>query len=375
MLTIDKIKEFSKKHRAILFFMAGFSFDVVTAHRIDALLGILHQGLYLTLSGGLIVLEWLNRRTPIVLSGRVAKVWSYHLEAVHFLLGTLLSLYTFFYFKSASLFTSVGFMIFLAGILIANEFAPVKHHERWGWIARFGLWSLCLISYFTYLIPILLGYIGTGPFLLALLASTLFVGMVSGLLQRKRTLTSFEKRELWLPVIVVQVLFTALYFLRWIPPVPLAVHYIGVYHGVRGISDSDRQNADSIDRDARYALVYTRSRWKFWQKGDQAFLARPGDALYGFVQVFSPSRIREEIKLRWLWKDPRRGYQAADAISLPIVGGRDQGYRGYMVKNNFSPGDWRLQVETRDGRELGRMYFTIEADPSTEPRTERVEFR
>jgi hypothetical protein len=42
------------------------------------------------------------------------------------------------------------------------------------------------------------------------------------------------------------------------------------------------------------------------------------------------------------------------------VGGREEGFRGYGVKTNYQPGDWKVQVETADGREIGRIYFDVE---------------
>jgi len=30
------------------------------------------------------------------------------------------------------------------------------------------------------------------------------------------------------------------------------------------------------------------------------------------------------------------------------------------VKANYQPGRWKVQVETTDGREIGRIYFRLE---------------
>ena len=64
--------------------------------------------------------------------------------------------------------------------------------------------------------------------------------------------------------------------------------------------------------------------------------------------------------MRWFWKPEGRGWALQDAIAINIVGGREQGFRGYGVKSNFQPGSWRVQVETTDGREIGRVYFDLE---------------
>jgi hypothetical protein len=51
---------------------------------------------------------------------------------------------------------------------------------------------------------------------------------------------------------------------------------------------------------------------------------------------------------------------SSDRIPLKIVGGRKEGFRGYGFKSNYEPGSWRAQVETNDGREIGRIYFDLE---------------
>jgi hypothetical protein len=146
-----------------------------------------------------------------------------------------------------------------------------------------------------------------------------------------------------------------MYFAHAIPPVPLAVQYMGIYHGI-------------AKKDGAYELSYTRPRWQFWQHGDQTFLARPGDMIYCFARVFSPARFNDRLQVRWLYWTEKKGWEAQDAIPLNIVGGREEGYRGVTQKSHFAPGDWRVQVETMDDREVGRIQFTVVTDDGTDPR-------
>lgn len=72
--------------------------------------------------------------------------------------------------------------------------------------------------------------------------------------------------------------------------------------------------------------------------------------------------------MRWFWKDGGRGWALQDTIAIKIVGGRDEGFRGYAFKTNYSFGEWKVQIETNDGREIGRIYFDVEIAPQAERR-------
>lgn len=115
--------------------------------------------------------------------------------------------------------------------------------------------------------------------------------------------------------------------------------------------------------EAGYRLSHQRSAWRFWHNGDQSFVARPGDRVYVYFRVFSPGRFSDELRMHWHWKDPARGWTQHDRIPIRIVGGREQGFRGYGFKSNYRAGDWKVHVETADGREIGRVYFSLELAP------------
>jgi hypothetical protein len=155
-----------------------------------------------------------------------------------------------------------------------------------------------------------------------------------------------------MPLGCVLLIFLVFYLFRLIPPVPLSIPFIGVYHGV------ERTNAG-------YTLSHERPVWRVWQNGDQNFRAEPGDKVYVFFRLFSPSGFSDQVVMRWHLKDPKRGWTLQDSIPIKIVGGREEGFRGYGFKSNYQAGAWKVLVETGDGREIGRVYFDLELAPES----------
>lgn len=347
---LERLKRFYQEHEpscTVGFFVAGFIFDTMAVGRIDSLHNILHQASYLFLCAWFIGLEWREIHGDFSPPPRLKTAWRYHKGATHFMLGTLLNIYTLFYFKSASLGVSFMFLVIMAALLAVNELKPF---ENYGATLRMALFSLCLITYFGYLVPMLFGWIGLVPFIGSLAASALTVGLLFRPIQRHALL----------PFIGVAAALTVLYTAKITPPVPLSLSYIGIYHDVR------REGP-------RFALTMTRPRWKFWQRGDQTFWARPGDKIHCFVSVFSPGRFRERLQLRWFFKDPAAGWRDYGVIPLEITGGRAEGFRSDTIKSHYKPGRWRVRVETSDGRELGRISLTVVNDDSDQsPRARTV---
>jgi hypothetical protein len=359
---LERAKAFYRDHEpacTVAFFVAGFLFDTLAVGRIDKLHNIIHQATYLSLCAFFTSLELRELHGGFTPSERFKTAWRYHTGATHFMLGTLLNIYTLFYFKSASMGASFLFLMILASLLAVNEMKPF---ESSGTLLRMTLFSLCLVSYFTYLIPTLMGRLGALPFLGSLAAASACVALLTWRLDlRMPDQTRSIRRHVVYPFGAVACLFAVLYFTKIIPPVPLSLSEIGVYHEVRREGD-------------RFALSSTRPRWKFWQRGDQMFEARPGDAIYCWVSVFSPTRFKERLEVRWRFHEPD-GWGEPERIPLPITGGRDEGWRGFTVKAKHKPGRWRVEVVTSDGRELGRINITVTSDDSLSPREPRIIWR
>ena len=325
------------------FFLGGFVFDIFTLSQIDDPLSILQQVVYLLIIGSILYYDFLaqfEKFTPT----RFLTAWEYRKPIVHFFLGSLLSVYSLFFLKSSSMFSSIAFVVFLLVLMVANE---LKSVQKSAVNIKVGLYVICLFSFYSLLIPVVVGFVGWIPFLSSIALTLLTFGVVFKKLEKRVGDTKIVVRVLLAPALGVLGLFVLFYLVGWIPPVPISITEMGVYHNLQV-------------KDGNYILQYDRPTYKFWQSGAQSFKAEPGDSVVFFVQIFSPSRFDDQVILNWNVYDEKRGWLSSDKIPIRIQGGREKGFRGYTIKKNFSAGDWRVKVETTDGREIGRLYFDIE---------------
>jgi hypothetical protein len=327
----------------IAFFLGGFIFDVLTLSDIDDPLSIVQQVVYLGVIGLILFYDFLNTHNLVTISPRVSKYWEYRNLAVHFLLGSLLSVYSLFFLKSASFFSSIVFVILMMGIMVANE---LKSVQKAAVDLKVALYVICLFAFFSMTTPVLLGFVGVTTFLLSIALTAAVIYGAFHLLTKKVENKKLLLRTLAVPGFGVLGLFLILYFIGWIPPVPLSVQNMGIYHNIE-------------KSDGNYLLSHENPSWRFWKNGDQDFLAEPGDKIYFFAQIYSPARFSDSVIVHWYYKDPRQGWISTDKVPMKISGGRKNGFRGFAVKQNYAAGEGRISVETTDGREIGRIYFNV----------------
>ena len=342
---------------AALFFIAGFVFDMVTIDRVDSWLTIAQQAVYLAIVTAVLTQMFFAPEAPREnLSFLKGYYYRYRLALLSFLLGGLLNLYTIFFFKSSSLLVSAAFLLLLVALLVLNELS----HFKWlGLSFKFALLSLCGLSFCATVVPVFVGQIGLTVFLLSMTIACLPMIALAAWI-RKRTPERFPRvrNQILVPFGLVLVAFLAAYLLRVIPPVPLSIPFIGVYHAVERTPDE-------------YRLSHERPAWRFWHNGDQEFLAQPGDQVVVFFRIFSPARFADQVRMRWYLRQ-ERGWVLQDSIPIKIVGGRAEGFRGYGIKSKYQPGEWKVHIETTDEREIGRVYFTLATVPAS-PRSFEVD--
>jgi DUF2914 family protein len=339
----------------LLFFIAGFVFDVfATRAGVDHTLMIVQQIVYLAVIGAILYVDFVRDAQPeaLPMPRWIERLWQYRSLVFHFCLGTLMNLYSIFFLMSASLFSSIVFVVILFGAVLLNELHAVR---RRGLDVKVAFYVLCIFCFWSLLIPIVLRSISRLTFLVSFAATlAVLAGFVAAL--RHRIGRGPLVRRLLTPGLAVSVLFLLMYEIGLIPPVPIAARTLGVYHRVERVADEFR-------------LSYEPSWWRVWQSDDRRFVAEPGDAVHVFFAIFAPTRFDDTVFVRWSFRDRNSTWQDSDRIPIRITGGRENGFRGVATKENYVDGAWRVMVETRDGREIARLRFTI---TKAEPNPERV---
>ena len=336
-----------RTHSTVATFVAGFLFYFLTMQRIDARTDLAIQLGYLAGVTALLVLQYREATGRWTAGARLAGAWKYNLEALHFLYGGLLSAYVVLYFRSSTLAAPAVFLGLLVAVMVINEIPMAR---RAGYPMRLALYGFCVLSFLTYFIPILIGRIDGWVFLLALLSAAAIIWHVTRWLAPVGDARQAARLRLFAPAGAVLAFIGVLYVLRLIPPVPLSVQFQGIYHEVR------RHGAE-------YTLVYQQPpAWALWRRDSRPFERRDGDRLHYFARVFAPSGFRHRVMIRWELYEDGGGWRTTDRIPLNVLGGRAEGFRGFAVKANFTPGDWRVTAETEDGRAIATISFRVEQD-------------
>lgn len=352
---INKIREQYEQVIPALFFSLGFIFDLFTLGEIDDLSNIFTLGVYLLLATSVLIIEYLNLERPLPNNGIKAKIvdmiFEYKNDIFHFLTGSLLSAFTLFYFKSGSVSNSFFFFLIMISLLLLNE---VEMFQKRGLIMKSSVYMLCFISYLIYLVPIILGEASSIIFYSSIICAISISVLANSLLTKYNNLKEQNIRQLLIPQISISLIFICLYFVKVLPPIPLSLKTIGIYHEVK------KSNGEYITKDMR-------PWYQFWNQADEDFKARPGDKIYVFTKIFSPGNFSSKVYLHWL-KDGENGFTTSDKIALKVTGGRKEGFRGYAYKSNYTQGNWQVRVETGDGLEIGRINFSIESDSTKSKR-------
>jgi hypothetical protein len=145
----------------------------------------------------------------------------------------------------------------------------------------------------------------------------------------------------------VFVAVNGLYFLNVLPPLPLAMQEAGVFHSIKRLGPV-------------YYAMTERQHWTTYLGVPPMLHVEGGEPIYVFSAVFAPIKLSTTVVNRWQRYDDVKGrWLTVQSVPYSITGGRGNGYRGYTKKTNPKPGLWRVDVDTIDGRLIGRTEFLV----------------
>ena len=263
---------------------------------------------------------------------------------LQFAIGSIIGGVFIFYWFSGSIFVSWPFILFVVVLIISMEF--YKHYLEHP-VVQFALYNFAAFLLLAVALPYFFTSINTVWFMAAGWASLFLVfGLVA--LLRKSPMIRDRMYKIISACVFVFIIMNVFYFLNYIPPVPLSIRDAGVYH--------------NVTRSGNDYLVEGEPR-TFMQKltSQNTIHLAPGERAYIFSSIYSPIDLDTDIIHEWKFYDTsKKEWVSVSKVSFHLVGGRQEGYRGYSYKTYIPAGEWRVFVETPGGQVLGRLDFDVE---------------
>lgn len=349
-----------ERHLSAVAMVVGYAVDNFTFGRVD------HPGAHLVFSAYLAVAtvsialaHWLQgrkdraaARAAVASETEPSPERKFRLSvwlpvATQFALGGLWSGFLVFYSRSAVLAASWPFLLLLLVFLVGNEVFR-RYHTRLVFTCL--LLFFALYSYAVFVVPVFTRSIGQVTFLAsgacAIVVYYFFLRLL-WVLDRDRYRQS--RWQIIAGIVAITAAMNGFYFTRVLPPLPLALSDVGIYHAVRHTGPVYVVQEEPQPWTVRFGFAKPRVH------------VGPDDKLALYSAVFAPIRMTTRITHRWQWWDPRsKHWQTLSRVSFLISGGREHGYRGYSLKSGLRGGDWRVDIDSADGRLIGRLAFNVE---------------
>ena len=350
-----------ERHISSTALVGGFLFDIFTLTRVDEFLeNFWIMGHLLVAAAGIIALNLYEKSKtgeekqgaePVKLSDMTIgkKPDTFHILliiAIQAAFGGLMSTFLVFYFRSATFSAAWPFLLILIVAFVCNEL--LKHrYSRLSF--QISYLFLSIFSFAIYFLPVVTHQIGPKIFIASGIASLIAIAIFLVILFFA-TREKFYKSK-WLVAAGIggiYIVFNILYFANIIPPIPLSLKDAGVYHSL------------SRDVDGNYVVEYENEGIKSYFTAYDPYHYVSGDIVYAYSSVFSPTDININIIHQWQYYDATtKKWTDSARVVLPLVGGRDGGFRTYSENSDLTPGLWRVNIQTTQGQLLGRIKFDV----------------
>lgn len=341
----DAVLGLIKRHERTLSsvaFVSGLVTDLLTFTLVPLRYVVALFGAYVVIAA----LATLAGHAAVGREGRVAQAAEVFGPLIaHFLLGSVLCGFLILLTQSGSFLISWPFLILLGGVFVGNE---LFHTYRRHFIFQALLVYLALFAFATIAVPLFLGRLTAWSFLLgAALSLIAFLGYVwlVGVVRWERLRPALA--PLMAGAILITALIVSAYFLKLIPPVPLALRDGGIYEKVERVGDE-------------YVRTGSFAR-PWWDLRTPVVDIADGSPLYAYTAIFAPGDFTAGVMHVWQrYDEESKIWRTESTVAFTLSGGRESGYRGYSIKSAPEPGEWRVLVETQTGQVIGDLQFIVE---------------
>jgi len=352
-MNLNKITDFYKRFELYISpigLIYGFIFTMLTSTRADLFWDNFWVVLNLLLAsfGIFAVVVFENRADKKKVSEEDKEKFNFYLTLIiQFAFGGLFSTFFVFYFISSSAVDSWVFLSILLILLVGNELWK-KYYSRLAF--QISILFISVYLFLIFILPVLFRRFGIDLFILSGILSLIIIFLFA-LSLRKFAREKFKKNNTIIKVSLASIfcLMNILYFTNIIPPIPLSLRDIGVYHKIIKVSPGVYEAQGEI------------SVWQDYFKKYPVFNHLIGEDIYVFSSVFSP--VKFDTKIIHLWQyydDINNQWVDSSRIVLPITGGREKGYRTYSARAVMVPGLWRVKVIINSGQSLGKINFSVQ---------------
>lgn len=342
---------------AVLF---GFLIDTITLTRIDRVFDNAVLISHLLIVGFLIAVLF-AKDTNFGRRFKIAEREHIFNTILVFSFGALFSGFIIFYTRSGSFSASWPFLLILLALMIGTEVKKEYYQER---IFQISFFFLAIFCYLIFFLPVIFASIGIYMFLLSGFTSLALVGLFLLLLKK----IDIKKHSEHIPKIRIRIisiflLINILYFTNIIPPVPLSLKFKGVYYSITTLAENTYQGTYEATSPINFLRTRSRNMYRI-----------PGEPIFVFASVFAPTRLETSIYHSWQYYDKENvRWVKSDRIRIPISGGREDGFRGFSMKENLWPGTWRVIIENERGQRLGQIRFKIREIQNSSQRQQVIE--
>lgn len=349
MKHLERLHNYYINHERIassVFLVFGFVFNILTLKRVDLFWENFWIIAHIVIVGVLIFLiQYEEKRGE-----EKSRMHFWYLSAMQFLFGGIFSTYLVFYFRSGDLFASLPFYLLLAIAFAANE-SFKKHSARLGF--QIAMFFMSVYMFAIFILPVITHKISSLIFILSGVLSVIVVGVFTEILFRFVVKKEKKFRHQLSGIIIgIFIVVNGLYFSNLIPPIPFSMRDGGVYHQVSRAEDGSYRIVDEsrswVDDMTLYQLIHVTN-----------------NPVYAFSAIFSPPGFMTEVVHEWQSYDKKKNeWITKSTIHLPVIGGREGGFRTYSRINSITPGLWRVNIETPDGHTIDRIRIrAIESYP------------